>query len=71
MRCVTAGGKTVAPGLALSWLTPLATSSAFVRRLKALIAIARYVDDLVDGGSRRRSSRMCWHWDEGERRDRY
>lgn len=35
----------------LSWLTPLATSPAFRPQTEALIAIERFVDDLVDGGS--------------------
>ena len=35
----------------LSWLTPLATSSSFVPQTEALIAIRRFVDDMVDGGS--------------------
>ena len=33
------------------WLTPLATSPAFRPQTEALIAIERFVDDLVDGGS--------------------
>jgi hypothetical protein len=35
----------------LSWLTPLATSPGFKPQTEALIAIRRFVDDLVDGGS--------------------
>jgi uncharacterized protein len=35
----------------LSWLTPLATGPAFTPQTAALVAIARLVDDLVDGGS--------------------
>jgi uncharacterized protein len=35
----------------LSWLTPLATGAAFKPQTEALIAIRRFVDDLVDGGS--------------------
>jgi hypothetical protein len=35
----------------LSWLTPLATSAAFRPQTEALVAIQRFVDDLVDGGS--------------------
>jgi uncharacterized protein with von Willebrand factor type A (vWA) domain len=35
----------------LSWLTPLATSPGFKPQTEALIAIQRFVDDLVDGGS--------------------
>ncbi|MCA6122560.1 VWA domain-containing protein [Bradyrhizobium sp. WSM 1704] len=35
----------------LSWLTPLATSPNFTPQTEALIAIQRFVDDLVDGGS--------------------
>jgi uncharacterized protein len=35
----------------LSWLTPLATGPGFKPQTEALIAIARYVDDLVSGGS--------------------
>jgi uncharacterized protein with von Willebrand factor type A (vWA) domain len=35
----------------LSWLTPLAIGSAFVPQTEALIAIRRFVDDMVDGGS--------------------
>jgi uncharacterized protein with von Willebrand factor type A (vWA) domain len=35
----------------LSWLTPLATGTSFKPQTEALIAIRRFVDDLVDGGS--------------------
>jgi hypothetical protein len=35
----------------LSWLTPLATSPDFRPQTEALVAIKRFVDDLVDGGS--------------------
>lgn len=35
----------------VSWLTPLATSPAFTPQTEALVAIQRFVDDLVDGGS--------------------
>jgi uncharacterized protein len=35
----------------LSWLTPLATTPGFRPQTEALIAIQRFVDDLVDGGS--------------------
>jgi uncharacterized protein len=35
----------------LSWLTPLATSSAFRPQTEALAAIEPLIDDLVDGGS--------------------
>ena len=35
----------------LSWLTPLATGAGFVPQTEALIAIRRFVDDMVDGGS--------------------
>jgi len=35
----------------LSWLTPLATTPGFRPQTDALIAIQRFVDDLVDGGS--------------------
>jgi uncharacterized protein len=35
----------------LSWLTPLATSPGFRPQTEALVAIQRFVDDLVDGGS--------------------
>jgi len=35
----------------VSWLTPLATGPGFRPQTEALIAIARHVDDLVDGGS--------------------
>ena len=35
----------------LSWLTPLATGPGFRPQTEALIAIARYVDDLGSGGS--------------------
>lgn len=35
----------------LSWLTPLATSPGFRPQTEALVAIERFVDDLVDGGS--------------------
>jgi uncharacterized protein with von Willebrand factor type A (vWA) domain len=35
----------------LSWLTPLATGPGFTPQTEALIAIARYVDDLASGAS--------------------
>ncbi|MCC8968360.1 VWA domain-containing protein, partial [Bradyrhizobium sp. Pear76] len=35
----------------VSWLTPLATAPGFKPQTEALIAIQRFVDDLVDGGS--------------------
>ena len=35
----------------VSWLTPLATTSRFQPQTEALIAIRRFVDDLVAGGS--------------------
>jgi uncharacterized protein len=35
----------------LSWLTPLAVGSSFVPQTEALIAIRRFVDDMLDGGS--------------------
>ena len=35
----------------LSWLTPLAIGAGFVPQTEALIAIRRFVDDMVDGGS--------------------
>ncbi|MBH5366859.1 vWA domain-containing protein [Bradyrhizobium glycinis] len=35
----------------LSWLTPLATGPGFRPQTEALVAIERFVDDLVDGGS--------------------
>jgi uncharacterized protein len=35
----------------LSWLTPLAAGPGFRPQTEALTAIARFVDDLVDGGS--------------------
>jgi uncharacterized protein len=35
----------------VSWLTPLATSPGFKPQTEALVAIRRFVDDLVDGGS--------------------
>jgi len=35
----------------LSWLTPLAVGKNFKPQTEALIAIARFVDDMVDGGS--------------------
>lgn len=35
----------------VSWLTPLATGPGFRPQTEALIAIERFVDDLVDGGS--------------------
>jgi uncharacterized protein with von Willebrand factor type A (vWA) domain len=35
----------------LSWLTPLATGPGFKPQTEALIAIERFVDDLLDGGS--------------------
>ena len=35
----------------VSWLTPLATMGEFQPQTEALIAIRRFVDDLVGGGS--------------------
>ncbi|HLY00169.1 MAG TPA: VWA domain-containing protein [Roseiarcus sp.] len=35
----------------LSWLTPLAIGRDFRPRTEALIAVSRFVDDMVDGGS--------------------
>lgn len=35
----------------VSWLTPLASGAGFRPQTEALIAIERFVDDLVDGGS--------------------
>jgi uncharacterized protein with von Willebrand factor type A (vWA) domain len=35
----------------LSWLTPLAVGRDFRPRTEALIAVSRFVDDMVDGGS--------------------
>jgi uncharacterized protein len=35
----------------LSWLTPLAVGPRFVPQTEALIAVRRFVDDMVDGGS--------------------
>ena len=35
----------------VSWLTPLATDKNFKPQTEALIAISRFVDDMVDGGS--------------------
>ena len=35
----------------LSWLTPLASGRNFKPQTEALIAISRFVDDMVDGGS--------------------
>ncbi len=35
----------------LSWLTPLARGKTFKPQTEALIAISRFVDDMVDGGS--------------------
>jgi uncharacterized protein with von Willebrand factor type A (vWA) domain len=35
----------------LSWLTPLATDKSFTPRTEALIAVSRFVDDMVAGGS--------------------
>ncbi len=35
----------------LSWLTPLSTGPGFKPQTEALIAIQRFVDDLLDGGS--------------------
>jgi uncharacterized protein with von Willebrand factor type A (vWA) domain len=35
----------------LSWLTPLAVGKNFKPQTEALVAIARFVDDMVDGGS--------------------
>ena len=35
----------------VSWLTPLATGADFRPQTEALVAVRRFVDDLVDGGS--------------------
>uniref|UniRef100_UPI0013D79335 VWA domain-containing protein n=2 Tax=Pseudomonadota TaxID=1224 RepID=UPI0013D79335 len=35
----------------VSWLTPLATAPGFKPQTEALLAIQRFVDDLVDGGT--------------------
>jgi uncharacterized protein with von Willebrand factor type A (vWA) domain len=35
----------------VSWATPLAAGPGFQPQTEALIAIRRFVDDLVDGGS--------------------
>ena len=35
----------------LNWLTPLAVAKNFKPQTEALMAIARFVDDMVDGGS--------------------
>jgi len=35
----------------LSWLTPLARGRNFKPQTEALIAVSRFVDDMVDGGS--------------------
>ena len=35
----------------LSWLTPLARGPNFKPQTEALIAVSRFVDDMVDGGS--------------------
>jgi uncharacterized protein with von Willebrand factor type A (vWA) domain len=35
----------------MSWLTPLAVGPRFVPQTEALVAIRRFVDDMVDGGS--------------------
>jgi uncharacterized protein len=35
----------------MSWLTPLATGKNFRPQTEALIAVSRFVDDMVDGGS--------------------
>jgi len=35
----------------LSWLTPLARSKNFRPQTEALVAVSRFVDDMVDGGS--------------------
>jgi uncharacterized protein with von Willebrand factor type A (vWA) domain len=35
----------------LSWLTPLATTPGFAPKTEALLAIAPWVDEMVDGGS--------------------
>ena len=37
----------------ISWLTPLATDKHFRPQTEALVAISRFVDDMVDGGSTR------------------
>ena len=50
----------------LSWMTPLATGPGFKPQTEALIAIGRFVDDLLDAGS---SSRIVSHiLSLGERR---
>ena len=43
----------------LSWLTPLAAGPGFQPQTEALIAIRRFVDDLVDGGIDRRDRLAC------------
>ena len=43
----------------VSWLTPLATAPGFQPQTEALIAIQRFVDDLVDGGSSTAVVRIC------------
>jgi uncharacterized protein with von Willebrand factor type A (vWA) domain len=35
----------------LSWLTPLARGPSFTPQTEALVAVSRFVDDMVDGGS--------------------
>ena len=47
----------------VSWLTPLAADAGFRPQTEALIAIRRFVDDLVDGGSSasgRLTSAVAW-----------
>jgi len=35
----------------MSWLTPLARGRNFKPQTEALMAVSRFVDDIVDGGS--------------------
>ena len=54
----------------LSWLTPLAVGKNFKPQTEALVAIARFVDDMVDGGSTRGDRGACagaGAWESGMR----
>ena len=51
LPCSDAVAKLSRRAWRLSWLTPLAAGPGFQPQTEALIAIRRFVDDLVDGGS--------------------
>lgn len=51
MAMSDAVGKLSRRAWRLSWLTPLAVGKNFKPQTEALMAIARFVDDMVDGGS--------------------